>query len=31
MAKLYRVTLTQAERQDLQQMISRGRDARHAN
>ena len=29
MAKLYRVTLTQAERQDLQQMISRGKgDAR---
>lgn len=27
MAKLYRVTLTPAERQDLQQMISRGKDA----
>ena len=27
MAKLYRVTLIQVERQDLQQMISRGKDA----
>lgn len=27
MAKLYRVTLTRSERQDLQQMISRGKEA----